>query len=194
MCSDICILQDWKRTTPWRKNTHFHRQTGDWNCIYGLWEQRYHTVYSTVLFSVCIEIKLFLLHLCAVLCLTMKKVGLHWDILQKEKWLILQSHCHSYGVFHFDDCVFNFALNAKCLVVCSKCLVVCTQWLYVCVIWKCGCVYQMKTQVPFCEQLRDLMAKSHLAKGVSGLSFCVWGFQLCVCSFEKAIIVLKNVC
>ena len=27
----------------------------------------------------------------------------------KEKWLFLRSHCHSYGVFHFDDCVFNFA-------------------------------------------------------------------------------------
>jgi len=52
----------------------------------------------------------------------------------------------------------------------------------------------MKKRVSFCEQLRDLMAKSHLAKGVSGLAFCVCGFQFSVCSFEKAVIVLKNVC
>ena len=74
-----------------------------------------------------------------------KKVGLHWDILQKEKWLILQRHCHSYGVFHFYNCAFNFALqcavNAWCvqqmLVVCSvlngmcvsfENMAVCTKW------------------------------------------------------------------
>src|SRR4029434_10634689 len=50
----------------------------------------------------------------------------------------------------------------------------------------------MKTRVPFCEQLRDLMAKSHLAKGVSGLALCVRGFQFSVFSFEKTVIVFKK--
>lgn len=77
--------------------------------------------------------------------------------------------------------------------VCCKYLVVCTQWMVcVCVIWMYGCVYQMKT--PFREQLGDLMAKSRLAKGVSGLVFCVWGFQFSVSSSEKAVIVLRDVC
>ena len=50
---------------------------------------------------------------------------------------------------------------------------------------------QMKTRVPFCEQLRYLMAKSHLAKGCQGLANCVWCLEICVCSFEKAVLFWK---
>ena len=146
--------------------------------------------------SVCTEINLFLLHIVYCFMFDYEKSRPTLRHFTKGEM------AHSPESSAFIWCVpfwwlcFQFCTSVccKCLVVCSKCLVVCTQWMYVCVFWKYGCVYQMKTRVPFCEQLRDLMAKSHLAKGVSGLALCVRGFQFSVFSFEKAVIVLKNVC
>ena len=67
------------------------------------------------------------------------------------------------------------------------------EW-YVCIIWKHGCVYQMKTRVPFWEQLIDFMAKSHHGKGESGFSIlCVMFSVLCVQFWVRRYYLEKSV-
>ena len=66
------------------------------------------------------------------------------------------------------------------------------EW-YVCVMWKYGCVYQMKTRVPFCEHVKRFDGKELFCKGMPGFSnLCVMFGVLCV-QFWKKRTVLKNV-
>src|SRR4029434_3013112 len=74
-------------------------------------EQRYHTVYSTVLFFVCTKIKLFLL--CIFVCCFMFDYEKSRPTLRHftKGEMAHSPESLSFMVFHFDDCVFNFALQ-----------------------------------------------------------------------------------
>ena len=80
--------------------------------------------------------------------------------------------------------------------MCVYSMIVC-----VCVIWKYGCVYQMKTRVPFCEQLRKRFdGKESSCKGSVRFSIlCVRFSVMCVqfwesryCSEKRVLTIVKN--
>ena len=123
-----------------------------------------------------------------------EKSRLHWDMLQKEKCVILNPWSFIWCVPFLRFC-FQF-----CTTVCSKCLAVWTQWMVcVCHLKIRQCVSNEKTSSILWSVKRDLMAKRHIAKGVSGLAFGVWSFQFCVqfwesryCFEKRVLTIVKN--
>ena len=116
-----------------------------------------------------------------------EQVSLQWVILQKEKWLILHIviaiHVCFISMIVFSILHFIVLWMLGSVQQMLSC-VYSNEW-YVCIIWKHGCVYQMKTRVPFWEQLIDCMAKESHGKGETGFSIlCVMFSVLCVQFWE----------